>query len=227
MIVPEVTEGEERPYSSYSKAGADKRTAKKRILKKKLRKKQRTRRRHCWCIDEQVLCGSSESQLFQNFIANRDGLERFDDYDSLDQATGRGDLVALEETEHIHLSDKDLPIEYRWVRPWVRAFLEEMGKLYFLEFQEQVQINSAVRTREYQRTIMRGNKNAAALDGPEASSHMTGATIDIAKIPMSRFELAWVRQYLKTKEQQRFIEATEECNQLVFHVMIFKPNTDP
>lgn len=214
-------------------AGAREGSSGKRVMKThqktpkrvKSRKVPVVRKRHCWCIDEAVLCGSHESQQFQNFVANQDGLERFEDGPALQRAISSGDLVALTESPYMRLSDEHLPTEYRWVRPWTRLFLEEMARAYFDEFEVPLQVNSAVRTKAYQRSLMRRNTNAAALDGPEASSHMTGATVDIAKKPMSHDQLAWARQYLKGREKSGLIEATEECHQLVFHVMVFKPKS--
>ncbi len=111
---------------------------------------------------------------------------------------------------------------YCYVRPWTRDFLEDFGLEYFEEFHRVIQVNSGVRDVEHQKELRRTNSNAAAISGPKASSHLTGATVDIAKMNMSAAELAWVRTKLLALERQKKIEATEERKQLVFHVMIFR-----
>jgi hypothetical protein len=63
------------------------------------------------------------------------------------------------------------------------------------------------------------NANAAPIDGPRRSSHLTGSTVDISKL-LGNTE--WLREYLWQKFDQGEIILVEETNQAVFHVMVLK-----
>ncbi len=96
-----------------------------------------------------------------------------------------------------------------------KAFEKRFGK-------GKLKINSAVRTTAYQKSLRKRNGNAAKATGDKASSHPTGATVDIAKKNLTKQQLVWVRNYLTRYEMKNMIEATEEKNQSVFHFMVFK-----
>lgn len=189
-----------------------------------------------------LLCGSDEVVRKQNRIADAKELQLFHNRD-LEEAKHNGTLVPLFENEYMVIDtrlDKDL----RWCLPSVRDFLLEISKKYFQEFGYSLQINSAVRTVEGQeylrmckRVCKRGkcylvgecNRNAGLTHGPKASLHLRGLAVDIAKMPLrnekkahiSLGELAWIRNYLIDGEKKGRVDATEERNQAIFHIVVF------
>jgi len=143
------------------------------------------------------LHGSPTALALQNRVANREDLSRLQ-------------------------IDRRLPDEYSWARPETRLFLRKIGSDFARQFHEAIQVNSAVRTAEYQKKLRKKNGNAARGDSElTRSSHLTGATVDIAKKGMSTVELRWMRNRLIALEKAGCIEATEEHRQPVFHIMVF------
>lgn len=168
------------------------------------------------------LRGSHEIQLRQNQEADREKLSRIKDAKHLEWMKANGFLVNLPETNEVRV-DPRLEPELRFCRPWVRDFLLKLANDFYNLFHKPIQINSAVRTVKYQKRLRKTNRNAAESDGPMASSHLTGATVDVAKLGYTHDELRWMRQRLIDLEEDGKILATEEHWQLVFHIMVFKP----
>ncbi len=168
----------------------------------------------------QSLRGSKKSEKIQNKKADESDLSRIKNDTELARMKKNGRLVHIN-TKHVKV-DNDLKPKYRYVRPWTNVFLSDMGKAFYDSFGVSLQVNSAVRTVLHQKKLCKTNCNAADVSGPRASSHLTGATVDIAKIGLSKIQLKWVRKYLLNMESKKLIEATEEHAQLVFHVMVFK-----
>lgn len=176
--------------------------------------------------------GSEASLLLQNEQADRENLSRIKNDSSLSRFKSAGLLVPIPQGQDQHiLIKRDLQRKWRVVRPWTAEFILNFVADFHAEFGEPVQINSATRTVEYQRWLRRRNRNpnAAPATGPKASPHMTGAAIDIGKIKigpskrnMTDAELKWTRTYLLKLEGEGKIEATEEFNQAVFHIMVFR-----
>jgi D-alanyl-D-alanine dipeptidase len=133
---------------------------------------------------EPLLKGSPESQVKQNAEADRVQLVRINNDVELEEMKAGGLLVKIPDTPGVRV-DERLPEHLRFVRPWVATFLVELGKDFKEHFGEEIQINSAIRTVEYQILISKRNKNAAPVTGAKRSSHLTGAAIDIAKLPLS------------------------------------------
>jgi len=59
------------------------------------------------------------------------------------------------------------------------------------------------------------------------SPHLTGATIDIAKSPLSREELGWMRSHLLALEEAGKIDVEEEFQQSCFHITVYKSYAPP
>lgn len=170
------------------------------------------------------LKGSPWALERQNEQADLDHLSRLTE-SQLEFFKKRGLLVPLPSNEAVVI-DEQLPEQYRWCRPWVRQFLIGVGQEYQKRFGEPIRVNSAIRTVEYQKELRWRDANAASAEkGPSQSSHLTGATVDIAKKDMSSDERAWMRHYLIALKHRGRIEATEEFWQEVFHVMVFKPHS--
>lgn len=166
-----------------------------------------------------TLSGSDASQKRQNQVANADDLSRIEDDEQLERFKRAKLLVPIPSELVV---DERLPEKLRFVRPWTANFLEELNREFMAEFGHALQVNSAVRTKVYQERLRTINGNAATSDGDKMSSHLTGATVDIAKLKMREVEMWWMRRRLLHLEGRGYIEATEERHQAVFHIMVFK-----
>jgi hypothetical protein len=56
---------------------------------------------------------------------------------------------------------------------------------------------------------------------------LTGATIDIAKGPLSREEVGWMRTRLLALEEAGKIDVEEEFQQSCFHITVYKSYAPP
>jgi hypothetical protein len=167
------------------------------------------------------LKGSHEILVHQNQIADRDGLDRIqNDEDLLDMRSKRL-LVALP-TDNALQVDERLPLNRRYCRPWTAQFLATLARAHYAHFHTPLQVNSAVRTVEFQQHLMRINGNAAPAEGDTASPHLTGQAIDIAKHGLSLTEIAWLRGYLLPLVQEGKVDVEEEFQQSCFHISVYK-----
>jgi hypothetical protein len=155
----------------------------------------------------------------QNEEIERLQLARIADDDELEQLIQKQELVALPSDRYVRV-DPRLDENRRYCRTWTRDFLNDLGQAYYKEFKQSIQVNSAVRTVEQQEKLLRHNRNAAPAEGPIASSHLAGLTVDIAKRGMSRKQRKWMEQYLVRLRDRGLVEAAEERKQAVFHVMV-------
>jgi hypothetical protein len=154
-------------------------------------------------------------------MADRDGLNRVrDDADLLDLRREKK-LVALPDNETLHV-DARLPENRRFSRPWTAAFLAILARDYYTNFHAPLQVDSAVRTVEFQQRLIRTNGNAAPSTGDTASPHLTGQAIDIAKGGLSRTQIAWMRTYLQPLISLGKIDVEEEFQQSCFHISVYK-----
>ena len=165
--------------------------------------------------------GSHEILVHQNMMATQDGLERIEDDNQLNSMRRAKLLVALPVGSGVQV-DERLPANRRYARPWTVRFLSDMGHAHFARFHASIQINSAVRTVDFQRQLMRVNGNAAPPTGDTASPHLTGQAIDLAKHGMSMTEIAWMRGYLLPLVQQGKIDVEEEFQQACFHISVYR-----
>ncbi len=176
------------------------------------------------------LVGSPNSQLKQNVRAEIDGLPVIRDDADLLTHKEIGTLVPIPKMVRI---DPRLNEKWHWCTPDATFFLGDVEFEFAEIFGHTFQVNSAVRTAKRQLEIARGDKvfppngNTAPVSGPKKSSHLTGATIDIAKVGLTKAELDWLRKKLLALEAEDRIEATEEQDQLVFHVMVFRTYSQP
>ena len=134
-----------------------------------------------------------------------------------------GELVRIPDVPGVK-ADRRLDERRAWVRPWVSEFLQDLGRAFHIAHQKsarRISVTSAVRTVQYQTMLKLVNHNAAPATGSERTSHSTGATIDITKLPLEPEEIVWLRVWLLTLEAKGVIEVTEEFFQAVFHIMVF------
>jgi len=172
------------------------------------------------------LKGSREILVRQNVVADRDGLDRIqNDEDLLDMRNKRL-LVSLPESSVLQI-DERLPANRRYCRPWVAQFLATLARAHYAHFHSPLQVNSAVRTVEFQQHLVHINGNAAPAEGDTASPHLTGQAIDIAKRGLSLTEIAWLRGYLLPLVQQGKVDVEEEFQQSCFHISVYKKYLPP
>jgi hypothetical protein len=167
------------------------------------------------------LRGNHDSLVRQNERNAADDLERIEDDTDLADRIARGMLVPVPESPALAVNPS-LPEDRRYCRPWTASFLSDLARAYDSQFHRPLTVSSAVRTVEYQRHLMRRNRNAAAAEGDIVSPHLTGATIDIAKSGLNRHELAWMRERLLSLQNQGLIDVEEEFRQACFHITVYK-----
>jgi hypothetical protein len=165
--------------------------------------------------------GSHESLVRQNQRAEQEGLARIQDDADIAALLHNHLLVSLPVGNGLH-ADPRLPANRRYCRPFTAQFLADLSHAHYARFHSGLQINSAVRTVEYQRHLLRINGNAAPADGDIASPHLTGATIDIAKKGLSANEVEWMRAYLSPLENSGKLDVEEEFYQSCFHISVYQ-----
>jgi hypothetical protein len=172
------------------------------------------------------LLGSHASLERQNEKTEADGLERIEDEDDLADRIAHKLLVPVPASLALTVNG-NLPVNHRYCRPWTARFLADLAHSHAAEFHRPLEVSSAVRTVEYQKRLMGINGNAAAAEGDIVSPHLTGATIDIAKGPLSREEVSWMRSRLLALEEAGKIDVEEEFQQSCFHITVYKSYTPP
>jgi hypothetical protein len=172
------------------------------------------------------LKGSREILLHQNEVAERDGLSRIQNDEDLLHMRDEGMLVALPVSGSLDI-DQRLPFNRRYCRPWTARFLANLSRAHYARFHTPLQVNSAVRTVEFQEHLMHINGNAAPAEGDTASPHLTGQAVDLAKHGLSRTEIAWMRGYLLPLIQEGKIDVEEEFQQSCFHISVYESYVPP
>ena len=168
-----------------------------------------------------ALKGSHEILLHQNAMADQDGLDRVQDDEDLERMRAAKLLVAIPDVPGLD-TDERLPMNRRYTRPWTAAFLASLAKAHYARFHSSLQVNSAVRTVEFQQKLLRTNGNAAPAEGSTASPHLTGQAVDLAKHGLSMTEIAWMRGFLLPLEQEGKIDVEEEFQQACFHISVYR-----
>lgn len=108
----------------------------------------------------------------------------------------------------------------RVARPWTRQFIEHLAAAFHGFFGRRLRITSLTRTVLTQRALRRTNPSAAPTQGPEQSTHLTGAAVDLSKRSLTEAEVAWLRTVLDRLRRRGVIHAVEEFRQPHFHVMV-------
>lgn len=170
------------------------------------------------------LRGSLASLQRQNARLEAEGLERILDENDLSSRIAHKLLVPLPASANLTVNS-NLTDNRRYCRPWTARFLSDLARAHSAAFHRPIQVNSAVRTVEYQKRLIRINGNAAAAEGDIVSPHLTGATIDIAKQGMTQSELVWMRRQLLAMQNAGKIDVEEEFEQACFHITVYKTYT--
>ena len=168
-----------------------------------------------------ALRGTHEILVHQNAMADQDGLARIQDDDDLVRMRESKELVPLPMNAALQ-TDERLPTNRRYCRPWTAQFLNTLARAHYDRFHTPLQINSAVRTVEFQRKLQRTNGNAAPSGGETASPHLTGQAVDLAKHGLSITEIAWLRGYLLPLVQEGKVDVEEEFQQACFHISVYR-----
>jgi len=153
-------------------------------------------------------------------------MERILDEDDLNSRIAHRLLTQLPASASL-LVNPSLAENRRYCRSWTARFLSDLARAHFAAFHRPFQVNSAVRTVEYQKRLMRINGNAASAEGDIVSPHLTGATIDIGKQGMTHAELMWMRRTLFALQNAGKIDVEEEFEQACFHITVYKTYTAP
>jgi len=170
------------------------------------------------------LRGSLDSLIRQNQRDEAEGLTRIEDDAQLEQLETARDIVPLPASYTLRVNP-ELPVNRRYCRPWTRNFLADLARSHYARFHRALQVNSAVRTVEFQRSLIAVNGNAAPADGDVASPHLTGAAVDIGKKGMSFAELSWMRAWLLPLQTAGKIDVEEEFYQSCFHITVYRGYT--
>ena len=170
------------------------------------------------CI-ERAFLPDHESQIRQNAEIDRLGLTRIQNDYELRQLISKGELVPIPVGLHLRVDPK-LPANRRYVRPWTAQFLTDLSDQFYEEFHTYIQVNSAVRTVEFQKKLQRRNKNAAPPVGEKASSHLAGLTVDLERRRLTKEQVKFIEAKLVALNNNNLVEVIEEFRQLCFHVMV-------
>jgi hypothetical protein len=162
---------------------------------------------------------SHDSLLRQNEEINRLDLPRIQDDDELEELKASGELVPIVESESLKI-EHSLDPSRRYCRPWTRDFVRDLSEIYYAQFHEQIQLNSAVRTVKGQQKLRRHNRNAAPAEGDTASSHLAGITVDLQRRGMTKQQLRFVERYLFYLNALGLVEPEEERRHWCFHIMV-------
>ena len=168
---------------------------------------------------------SHDSLLLQNEEIDRLDLPRIQDDDELEALKASGDLVPIEESESLKI-ERGLDPSRRYCRPWTRDFVQDLSEVYYRQFHDQIQVNSAVRTVKVQKKLRRHNRNAAPADGDTASSHLAGVTVDLQRRGLTKDEIRFVERYLFYLNALGLVEPEEERRHWCFHIMVSERYSD-
>jgi hypothetical protein len=155
----------------------------------------------------------------ENARADADGLSRLRTRASLARFVRDGRLVPLPE-EARGFRVVGVPSWRRVARPWTRLFVHQLGEALHALFGSRLRVTDLTRTEAVQEALGDWNGNAAPARGAGASTHLTGASVDLSKVEHSDVELAWLRLVLGRLTARGVVSAIEEFAQPHFHVMV-------
>jgi len=188
------------------------------VRTQRTRRHKKPRQPKWW--EYRVFLPSHENLLLQNAAADALGLERIKDDKALKVLEADADLVPITSNKYVCVSPK-LEAKRRYCRPWVDTFLQELGQAYYVEFEEPIQVNSAVRTQKTQIKLLHINRNAAPAHGDVASVHLTGMAVDLQRRGLTRKQIRFIQQKLLYLSNLGMVIVEEELsNGSCFHVVV-------
>lgn len=168
--------------------------------------------------DTRVFIPTAQAQLEQNRVIDQQKLERITDEKRLAELLSEHRLVVIQPTQALSLGL--LPRTRRACLPSTLSFLTMISEVYFNTFQQPLLVTSAVRPLTVQRRLLRWNRNAAPTTGPLASSHPTGATVDISRRQMTASQLRFMESLLLLHASLGRVIVLEEKHQACFHIFV-------
>jgi len=166
-----------------------------------------------------VFVPSHESLLAQNAAIDAMGLPRIHDDKALKSMISEDVLVPITDDGYVRVSPK-LEAKRRFCRPFVDAFLQELGQQYYARFGEPLQVNSAVRTERTQTLLRRWNHNAAPVHGETASAHLAGVAVDLQRRGLTQEQIRFIQRKLKYLSDLGMVIVEEELKQPCFHIVV-------
>ena len=103
-----------------------------------------------------------------------------------------------------------------------KRFIEQLAAAKRRFFGTPLRITGLTRTRTYQNALTATKGNAAPAHGRLQSTHLTGASVDISKRPLSVREINWLRIVLRRLTVDGLVHAIEEFREPHFHVFVRK-----
>lgn len=170
-------------------------------------------------FEYRVFVPSHDNLLSQNTMIDDLGLDRLKDDKALKLAVEEDDLVPITQNKYVRVSPK-LEAKRRFCRPWVNVFLQELGQEYYEQFEEPIQVNSAIRTIRTQIKLLRWNHNAAPAHGETASAHLAGVAVDLQRRGLTREQIRFLQQKLLYLAKLDMVIVEEELKQPCFHVVV-------
>lgn len=167
-----------------------------------------------------ILTANRSSQAIQNAKANAYHLSRMRNRAMILQFYREGYLLRVPDRTRFYYLDGIAPA-YRYLRPWTMLFLNRLSQEFYQKFGQPLRVTSLIRTVGSQRRLTYRNPNAAEATGPDRSSHLTGATLDISKRFMPPRGQQWMRNVLFRLKKSGYLYAIEEFQEPTFHVMVY------
>ena len=166
------------------------------------------------------LKGSRAALVAQNRAADKAHLQRFKSNAQLRLKEKARVLVKTSYIPGVIDSRISTP-ENKYLLPNAERFLRIFAKKHLKKWHRSLVLTSAVRSKDYQRSLRGRNRNAARSDtGLLQTSHTTGETFDISKKVMVPREVVSTRLYLLTQVNLHKIIVEEEDRQPCFHIMV-------
>lgn len=174
------------------------------------------------------LVGTPESLRWQNFkLIALEGLRHIKDDEELSSMIEHGELISIPWGPCL-VPDKKLDLKWQYSLPRAIKFLEDRDKEACEKFGNPVQVNSATRHIIRQMELVKqGNLNAAPVQGERASTHLTGASVDLAVVGVPQPITNWLKVRLVELERLGLVDATLETGtQSVLHITVFADYDD-
>jgi Family of unknown function (DUF5715) len=170
-------------------------------------------------FEYRVFVPSLANLLSQNTAIDNMGLPRIQNDEALREMIASQELVPITQNQYVRVCYK-LETKRRFVRPWVDAFLQELGQQYYDKFGDQLQVNSAVRTVRTQMHLLRINHNAAPAHGEASSAHLAGVAVDLQRRGLTREQIGFIQQKLLFLANLNMVIVEEELKQPCFHIVV-------
>ncbi|MDQ3089756.1 MAG: DUF5715 family protein [bacterium] len=160
----------------------------------------------------------------QNALANREGLTRVNNLADIRKLAAQKILIPIP-NNNPNFVVKGIPEARQYCLPWALELMSDLGKFIRSDFGKVPTLSSCVRDVNAQQALRKRQKGAAPASGPQATSHLTGATLDISTHGYSRKERAKITKALRKLRSIGAVMFLDEGNH--WHVMVSKSYTQP